>query len=80
MILLTLLYIPNNAGPIFILALSTCIPWLATPFHPIHKGTSYLLQNERERRRETDETEGFVGQQRQVELSKKKRQVECKLY
>jgi hypothetical protein len=26
----------------------------------------------RERRRETDETEGFVGQQRQLELSKKK--------
>jgi hypothetical protein len=51
MILLTL-YIPNNAGPIFILALSTCIPWLATPFHPIHKGTSYLLQNEREREEE----------------------------
>jgi hypothetical protein len=35
----------------------------------------------REREEETDETEGFVGQQRQVELSpKKKRQVECKLY
>jgi len=26
----------------------------------------------REREEETDETEGFVGQQRQVELSKKK--------